>query len=111
MFNGKYRHYAICGFTPSQFRGAYGVTDSGLTGAGTTVAITDAYASKTMRSDANRYATTHGDAAFVGQQYSQSLPPDGYNRPNQCAASGWATEESRDVEAIHGLATGAHVNY
>lgn len=110
-FGNKYRHYAICGFTPSQFRGAYGVTDSGLTGAGTTVAITDAYASKTMRSDANTYATTHGDAAFDGQQYSQSLPPNGYNRPNQCAASGWATEESLDVEAIHGIATGADVKY
>ncbi|MBV9101228.1 MAG: serine protease, partial [Candidatus Dormibacteraeota bacterium] len=40
-FKGSYRDYAICGYAPDQFRSAYeGPTT--LTGAGVTVAITDA---------------------------------------------------------------------
>src|SRR5260370_11720347 len=36
--------YAVCGYTPEQLRGAYGVTGSGLNGVGVTVAIVDAFA-------------------------------------------------------------------
>ena len=50
----------MCGYTPRQVRGAYGVTASGMTGAGQTVAIVDAYASPTMLSDANTYARVVG---------------------------------------------------
>ena len=38
----------VCGYTPGQVRGAYGVTASGMTGKGQTVAVVDAYASPTM---------------------------------------------------------------
>ena len=42
-FHGRTLPYAVCGYIPSQFRGTYGVTGSGLNGAGQTVAITDAF--------------------------------------------------------------------
>ena len=60
-FQGKVRDYAVCGYTPKQFRGAYGVTSSGLTGKGQTIGIVDAFAAGTILKDANTYATRHGD--------------------------------------------------
>ena len=62
---GKYQPWTNCGYTPSQVRGAYGVTSSGMTGKGQTVAIVDAYASPTIRSDANQFATVVGDKPFA----------------------------------------------
>ena len=47
---GKHQPWNVCGYTPSQVRGAYGVSTSGMTGKGQTVAIVDAYASPTMPS-------------------------------------------------------------
>src|SRR5262249_52267869 len=109
-FEGKIRTYSPCGYTPSQFRSAYGVDDAGYTGNGVTVAITDAYAAPTIESDANRYATDHGDAAFASGQVSQSLPAQ-FGRGSGCGASGWYGEETLDVEAVHGMAPDANVKY
>ncbi|MGH3435524.1 MAG: S53 family peptidase [Sciscionella sp.] len=110
-FDGHYRKYAVCGYTPAQLRGAYGVTGSKLSGSGVTVAITDAYASPTMRNDANTYATRHGDPAFRHGQYSESRPTKPFRNQQQCGPSGWYGEETLDVEAVHGMATNANVIY
>ena len=110
-FRNKFRSYAVCGYVPAQYRGAYGVDDSGLTGAGVTVAITDAYASPTIRSDAHTYAKTHGDPMFTPGQFSQSIPAEGFRRQSQCGPSGWYGEETLDIEATHGIATDANVAY
>src|SRR5262249_49557512 len=54
-FDGHTLPYAPCGYTGTQFRSAYeGPTT--LNGSGVTVAITDAYASPTIASDASTYA-------------------------------------------------------
>jgi subtilase family serine protease len=104
-----------CGYTPAQIRGVYGVTQSGETGKGVTVAVVDAYASPTMRSDANQYAVATGDKPFAPGQYTQVLlgGTNGWDQtaPNECDASGWYGEESLDVESVHGMAPGAHVTY
>ena len=68
--------YTNCGYTPRQIRGAYGVTESGMTGKGQTVAVVDAYASPTMLSDANQYAKVTGDKPFAPGQYTQDLASD-----------------------------------
>src|SRR5262249_17177151 len=47
--------WAVCGYTPPQFRSAYGLTGPD-TGKGVTVAIVDAYASPTLFSDAQKFA-------------------------------------------------------
>src|ERR1039458_344604 len=44
---GVHQPWTNCGYTPSQIRGAYGVSASGATGKGQAVAIVDAYASPT----------------------------------------------------------------
>ncbi|HEV2639094.1 MAG TPA: S53 family peptidase [Actinocrinis sp.] len=104
--------YSECNYVPSQLRQAYGITGSGLSGKGVTVAIVDAYASSTMPADANEYATNHGDAAFAPGQYTQVTNPATWNSEAACGGpAGWAPEESLDIEMVHGLAPGANVEY
>jgi subtilase family serine protease len=108
-FNGKVLPYTPCGYTGTQFRGAYeGATD--LDGTGVTVAITDAYAAPTIKKDASTYAANHGDAAYAGGQFTQA-PHDAFNRQSDCDPSGWYGEETLDVEAVHAMAQGANIRY
>ena len=104
--------YAVCGYTPAQLRSAYGVTASGLTGRGVTVAITDAFVSPTLQKDADTYATTHGDSAFSNGQFSQNNDR-GYDpqRVGNCGGNHWYGEQTLDVEAVHGMAPDANVIY
>jgi subtilase family serine protease len=101
-----------CGYTPSQIRGAYHVTESKMTGKGQTVAIVDAYASPTMLSDANEYATVTGDQPFAPGQYTQHLARHFTDTsPDYCDAQSWYGEETLDVESVHGQAPDAKVVY
>lgn len=101
-----------CSFYPSQLRKAYGITSTGLTGKGATIAIVDAYGSSTMEADANQYATNHGDKAFKRGQYSEVVDQSQWNSQDLCGGpDGWAPEESLDVEMAHGLAPDANVVY
>jgi subtilase family serine protease len=115
LFNGAALPFSPCGYTGPQLRGAYeGASASASNGKGVTVAIVDAYASPTIESDANRYATDTGDAAFGPGQLTQSLPLS-FTRVNtgqrQCDASGWYGEQTLDVEAVHAMAPAANVRY
>ena len=116
-FNGATLPYSPCGYTGPQLRNAYEAgAAAGLDGRGVTVAITDAYASPTIESDANRYATGTGDQAFTAGQFTQNLPPtftqvNSNNSPKQCDASGWYGEETLDVEAVHAMAPAANIRY
>jgi subtilase family serine protease len=111
-FQGKVRDYAVCGYTPRQYRGAYGVSATGLTGKGQTIGIVDAFAAGTILKDANTYARRHGDPPFGKGQFTQNMPRKFHLHPTQCQTpADWAGEETLDVEAAHGLATKAHVIY
>ncbi|TAM71671.1 MAG: serine protease [Microbacteriaceae bacterium] len=116
-FNGAALPYAPCGYTGPQLRNAYeSGAPASLDGHGVTVAITDAYASPTIQSDANRYATDTGDQPFTTGQFTQSLPGSftqvNSNRsPKQCDASGWYGEETLDVEAVHAMAPAANIRF
>jgi subtilase family serine protease len=111
---GQLVPYVPCGYTPAQFRGAYGTSATGRTGSGVTVAIVDAYAAPTILQDANQYATSHGDAAFSSGQLTQITPRRfryGYNSNDLCGEQGWYGEETLDVEAVHAMAPAANVRY
>ncbi len=109
---GTHQPWTNCGYTPSQIRGAYHVTGSGMTGKGQTVAIVDAYASPTMPGDADEYAIITGDPPFAPGQYTQHLASTfRFAGPNECDAQGWYGEESLDVESVHGMAPDANVVY
>ena len=109
---GKFQPWTNCGYTPSQVRGAYGVTASGMTGQGQTVAIIDAYASPTIKADANQFATVVGDQPFAAGQFKQyQAGPFSLAGANECDAQGWYGEETLDVESVHGEAPDANVRY
>lgn len=107
---GKHVPWAICGYTPAQLRGAYGLSGSVATGRGVRVAVVDAYASPTMPADANQYADAVGDPPLGQSQYQQLLPSS-FDLINQCGASGWYEEQTLDVEAVHAMAPGANILY
>ncbi len=109
---GQHQPWTNCGYTPSQLGGAYGVTASGMTGQGETVAIVDAYWSPTMLADANQYARVTGGQVFRPGQYRQ-YQAGPFTQAGQavCGAPGWYGEETLDVEAVHGLAPNAEVRY
>jgi subtilase family serine protease len=103
---GAHQPFAPCGYTPSQYQGAYGLKplhNQGIDGRGVTVAITDAYAAPTILQDANQYAQLHGQAPFKSGQFSQIVPKKfryGYNdkgHGDQCGEQGWYGEETLDV--------------
>ena len=109
---GAKQPYTNCGYTPRQIRGAYGVSQSGMTGKGVTVAIVDAYASPTMPGDANQYAAVTGDKPFAPGQYTQNLASNfTLTAPDECDAAGWYGEQTLDIEAVHGMAPNANVVY
>ena len=104
----------VCGYTPAQLRAAYGVTASGLTGKGVTVAVIDAYGSPTMLADANRFSREHGDQPFAPGQYRETVTPNDWRHLNDQVCQSppdWAGEEALDVEMVHGMAPGATVHY
>jgi subtilase family serine protease len=109
---GRAQPWTNCGYTPRQIRGAYHVAGSGMTGKGQTVAIVDAYASPTMLSDANEYATVTGDKPFRPGQYTQDLSSTFTGTgADECDAQGWYGEQTLDVESVHGQAPNANVVY
>jgi subtilase family serine protease len=102
---------SLCGYTPAQLRGAYGIqpaVSSGRNGNGVTVAIIDAYASPTMLADADVYSDAVGEPRFKPGQYTETVFGP-FQLQDECGD--WSTEESLDVEAAHGMAPGANVHY
>jgi subtilase family serine protease len=111
--------YAVCGYKPAQLQGAYNLTGAlahGNNGAGVTVAITDAFVSPTLYSDAVEYARRNQSAS---QQWRRGQFKEIIRRPftkigeeeGECEAPGWSGEQTLDVEAVHAMAPGAKVLY
>jgi Predicted protease len=104
----------VCGYTPDQLRGAYGVNGLGNAqslGRGQTVAITDAYDASTLLADANTYATRQGDRPFSHGQFQDRSVPEDASTADDCGGNGWYGEQTLDIEAVHGMAPGASVLY
>lgn len=97
--------FAVCGYGPQQLSGAYGVTDSGFTGKGITVAVVDGFALPTMAKDLNQWNKNRGWQKMRKGQYMEDVPTGtGYS-------AGRAGEEALDVEAIHSMAPDANILY
>jgi subtilase family serine protease len=110
-FQGKTLPYAVCGYRGTQFRGAYeGANQDTLSGKGVTVAIIDAYASPTIKQDAQEYASRNGDAGYGGGQYTQVVPSS-FRDQDECGENGWWGEQTLDVEAVHAMAQAANIRY
>lgn len=108
---GERQPWAVCGYTPHQLEGAYGVRHlvrNGLDGRGQTVAIIDAFAAPTIQKDLRIYSSRHGlPAANIQQHVFKGPCPD-------CSIAlrqGWFGEETLDVEAVHLMAPRAKILY
>lgn len=90
------------GYSPSQIRTAYGLTQVSFTGAGQTIAIVDAYGSPTIANDLQVFDNQFGlPAASLTIAYPSGKPSR--------SDSGWALETSLDVEWAHAIAPGAKI--
>jgi subtilase family serine protease len=106
--------YQVCGFTPAQLRQAYGMDaalNRGFDGTGQTVAIIDAYDSPTILKDAQMYASVADSQHPLAARQFTDMKASSYRAggPSLCDAPGWFSEQSLDVEAVHGMAPGAHI--
>ncbi|HET9169382.1 MAG TPA: S53 family peptidase [Actinospica sp.] len=99
---------AQCSLYPSELRKAYGVSQTGLTGKGATIAIVNWYGSSTMEADADQYSVNHGDKPFAPGQYSEVSTPSQWTNESLCGF-GDNSEEALDVEMAHGFAPNAKV--
>ena len=110
-YGGAALPYVPRGYTPQQVLGAYGLANAGLDGSGVTVAIIDAYASPTIQHDLDQWSANRGISSAA---ITQVVAPGTFNHPERGLKQdpqGWYGEESLDVEAVHGMAPGAHIVY
>jgi subtilase family serine protease len=124
-YNKKSRQFVICGYSPKQFRAAYRVPQTKLTGKGARIAIVDAYDSKTIVSDTNRYSKQFGIAGFAKGQFTdhtdalaRNTPEVVVNDPTGLVGSvpgespqEWSGEQTLDVEMVHSMAPKAKIDY
>src|SRR5579862_3291889 len=80
--------------------------DAGLTGAGKTIVIVDAFGSPTIKHDLQVFDSTFGLPAPPSLDI---ITPDGPVDQSNPAALGWGVETSLDVEYAHTMAPGANI--
>jgi subtilase family serine protease len=100
---GRTITWAPCGYTPAQLRDAYGATAAGLTGAGASVAVISETADPTALSDANQWARQQHVPPFAAGQFKAYIGSD--------AGGGGTIEDALDIEAVHGMAPAAKVDF
>jgi subtilase family serine protease len=106
--------YDICGYKPGQLRGAYqlaGTVAKGVNGRGVTIAITDAYDSPTLLSDAQHYFKLNDPAHPLKSSQFTNIAPAKVTNQALCGGSGWYAEQALDVESSHAMAPGAHIQF
>ena len=118
-------------FTPQAIQAAYNVDPlyaQGVTGAGITIAIVDAYGNDNMAHDLHVYDQAFGIAPLCGEEGvtctpgmpwfrtfsfqgspATKAPPSTAKSPGQEAKSAWALETALDVETAHAMAPGANI--
>jgi len=104
--------YDICGYKPAQLRGGYGLNTAvskGDNGSHVGIAIVDAYDSPTLLKDAQRYFRMNDPAHPLASSQFFNDEPASVGNEAECAASGWFTEQSLDVESSHSMAPGADI--
>jgi subtilase family serine protease len=92
-------------FTPAQIRSIYGFDKLSLNGAGTTIAIVDAFDDPTLIQDLHVFDQKFG---LSDPSVTIAKEIDGDGNPPQ-ADKGWSTETALDVEWAHAIAPGAKI--
>lgn len=124
-YKGKKLFADGCGYIPSQLRAGYGLDKISQTGRGVTIAIVDAYASKTVEQDLNSFSKKNHLPVLRPGQFTQSTlepvvqeipevdPPvsNPLVGPRLIAPDGWSAEEALDTDAVHTTAPDADIYY
>jgi subtilase family serine protease len=99
---------AVTGYSPANLRAAYNLPSTG--GSGQTVAVIDAYNDPKAASDLATYRTQWGLPPCTGSCFQQ-VNQNGQASPLPAAAgnSGWATEESLDIEMVSAICPSCHI--
>jgi subtilase family serine protease len=100
---GRTMTWAPCGYTPAQLRDAYGATRAGLTGAGARIAVISETGDPTALRDADRWAGQQHIRRFAPGQFKTYIARD--------AGGGGTIEDALDIEAVHGMAPAAKVDF
>jgi subtilase family serine protease len=98
-----------CGYQPSEVQTAYNMgplSANGLTGAGQTVVIVDAFGSATIAQDANAFSNIYGLPALTPGNFQIYQAPGSTNSPH---GTNWDVETTLDVEWVHGMAPDANI--
>jgi subtilase family serine protease len=97
------------GLDPATIKSVYGFPTASTAGAGTTIAIVDAYDDPTAENDLNVFSSTFGlPACTTANGCFEKVNQSGgtsYPKTN----SGWALEISLDVQWAHAIAPGAKI--
>jgi subtilase family serine protease len=101
------------GYGPSALRNAYNLP-SLTAGAGQTVAVVDAYDNPTAVSDLAHYREAWGEAACDASTGAGCLTKVNQNGqasplPKKAGKTGWATEESLDVDMVSAICPNCHI--
>jgi subtilase family serine protease len=108
---GRLRQCQLAGtcLGPDQVRAAYGfqpLLDKGITGAGRTIVIIDAYGSDTLQQDFNTNSAYWGlPNQTIDVRYPDG-PPDATSAANR---GGWKGETTLDVNTAHAIAPDAKI--
>jgi subtilase family serine protease len=105
-------NFGINCYSAAQFERAYGTTTlygKGVTGAGQTIVIVDAFGSPTIKHDLAEYDEQNGLPAPPAFNVITPVgTPPAYD-PDNATMGGWAIETSLDVEMAHTMAPGANI--
>jgi N-acetylneuraminic acid mutarotase len=101
---------APAGYGPLDLQNAYNLP-SGTAGAGRTVAIVDAYDDPSAEADLQVYRAQYGlPACTTANGCFRKVAQDGSaNLPGASGTSGWATEESLDLDAVSAVCPLCHI--
>lgn len=105
----------IACYNPRQYQKAYNLHplyQNGITGAGRTIVIVDAFGSPTIQEDLKKFDETYGLAdppALDVIQPAGAVPPYPQDPFGAADRSGWAVETTLDVEYAHAMAPGAKI--
>lgn len=103
-----------CGYDAAELQTAYGLNplyNKGLTGAGQTIVIVDAFGSNTIVADANLFSELNGLPALTPSNFAIFTPNGSATctTTNGCISGNWQFETSLDVEWAHSIAPGANI--
>jgi len=105
-----------CAYDSAELQTAYGLNplySRGLTGAGQTIVIVDAFGSNTIVQDANLFSELNGLPLLTPSNFqiidSAGTGTATCTATNGCIAGNWQFETSLDVEWAHSIAPGANI--